>query len=85
MREFSQQYPEIDQQWYSNSNYIALLSVENETALRWFIDRADMEGIKHAIFREPDIDNEITAIAMEPGKASKKICSSLPLALSRAG
>jgi hypothetical protein len=33
------------------------------------------------VFREPDINNEITAIAVEPSEKSRKLCSNLPLAL----
>ena len=36
-------------------------------------------GVKHTIFREPDINNEITAVAFEPCETSRKITSSCPL------
>jgi hypothetical protein len=39
------------------------------------------QGIRFSVFKEPDIDNQITAIALEPGSKSKKICSNLSLAL----
>jgi hypothetical protein len=55
------------------------LTVANEQELYKLIDKADSRGIKYTIFREPDIHNEITAIAFEPSDASKKITSSCPL------
>lgn len=55
--------------------------MENEAGLMELIERATANGIAHSIFREPDIDNQITAIALAPGPKSKKLCSRLPLAL----
>jgi len=31
------------------------------------------------VFREPDINNQITAVALEPSDASKRLTSSCPL------
>jgi hypothetical protein len=36
-------------------------------------------GIKHTVFREPDINNQITAIAFEATDAARKLTSSCPL------
>jgi hypothetical protein len=33
------------------------------------------------VFTEPDIDNQVTAITIEPSVETQKLCSNLPLAL----
>lgn len=71
----------IEKNWFEESNYLALLSVPTEQDLIKMYKKAAGFGIKCSIFREPDIDNQITAIVLEPGKLSKKICANLPLAL----
>jgi hypothetical protein len=38
-----------------------------------------MSGIKFTLFREPDLNNEITAVAFEPSDSSRKLTSSCPL------
>jgi peptidyl-tRNA hydrolase len=81
LRQFTAEHPEIDKQWFEQSNYLGLLSVSNESELARLIDKAHKEGIRFSIFREPDIEDQITAIALEPGLKSKKLCSSLKLAL----
>lgn len=79
--QFKFEHPEISLNWFEKSNYLGLLSVANENELIQLIERASQKGIKLAIFREPDIDDQITAIALAPGMETKKLCSKLPLAL----
>lgn len=79
--QFVFEHPEYAKCWYENSNYLGFLSVENEQELNQLIERARSQEIKFSIFREPDVDNQITAIALEPGNKSKKLCSNLKLAL----
>lgn len=79
--QFKFEHPEISLNWFEKSNYLGLLSVANEEELNKLIEQAVANGISHSVFREPDIDNEITAIALAPGPLSKKLCSRLPLAL----
>src|SRR5690348_12155698 len=82
LRAFAADWPEIDRQWYEISNYLVLLSVEDETTLRELFTRAKEIGIKCSWFKEPDLDNQITAITLEPGDKSSKFCARLPLTLS---
>lgn len=81
LRQFTAEHPEIDKHWFERSNYLGLLSVSNEEELNSLIQRAQLNDIKFSVFKEPDIDDQITAIALEPGAKSKKLCSKLPLAL----
>ena len=82
-REFIREYPELESNWYNNSNYIAVLSAKDEDELIRFLIRLEKKGIRFSIFREPDFNNEITAIALEPGDKSRRACGSYPLALKQ--
>lgn len=81
LRQFTADHPELDKLWFENSNYLGLLSVTNESELLNLIALAQRENIAVSIFREPDIEDQITAIALAPGPKSKKLCGKLPLAL----
>jgi peptidyl-tRNA hydrolase len=79
--DFQHQHPEIAKKWNSQSNYLIILSVENEEQLLKYLEKIKYRGIKHTAFREPDIGDQLTAIGIEPGENSKKLTSRLPLAL----
>ena len=67
-----------------DSNYICCLSVQNEQELQNLIEKALRNNIRFSVFKEPDIEDQVTAIALEPGqktKKTKKLCSNLKLAL----
>lgn len=74
-------HPDIDREWYSKSNYLGLLSVRSEKDLVELLSKAYKFGIRYSVFREPDIGDQITAIVLEPGPLSRRICARLPLAL----
>ncbi len=79
--EYIFEHPEYAAIWHNNSNYLAFLSVKNEQELIDLIIKAEEKGIIFSIFREPDIGNQITAIALAPGTKTKKLLNRLPLAL----
>lgn len=72
---------EVAREWYENSNYLCFLAVRNENHLKELIDKAREKNIPISIFREEDLNDEITAIALSPCKQSKKLCQKLSLAL----
>lgn len=80
-REYIEYHPESEQEWYKSSNTIAILGCENEEELVSLMGLADGRGIKLAPFREPDMDDALTACAFEPGQKTSSFLSHLRSAL----
>jgi peptidyl-tRNA hydrolase len=78
---FQHDHPEIAKEWNNVSQYLVFLTVENEKELYRLLDKIKFYDLKFTAFYEPDIDNQLTAIAIEPCERTKKICSNLPLLL----
>lgn len=78
--EFAAKYPAEFLEWHKKSNSIIVLNCQNEGKLIEFAEKLQTRGIKFAEFREPDIGDELTAIAICPGPEIKRLCSGLPLA-----
>lgn len=74
--QFQHEHPELAKLWYTQSNYLAFLTVANEEELEKLIRKAEAKGIKHSIFREPDIGDEITAVAFEASDDARRLTSS---------
>jgi hypothetical protein len=81
LREFAALFPEEDRRWYETSNTLVMKTVRNEFALHSLLTQAKHKQVKTAPFREPDRQNEMTAIALEPSDATEVLCRGLPLAL----
>ena len=71
--------------WIIQSNFLVVVSVPDENALLDLITEASRRGLRRTAVREPDIDNEATAVAIEPGQEAKKLCATFPLALKESG
>ena len=72
--------PDVAKQW-NKDPYLAVLSVENESELEQLIQKLQKSNLKYSTFRESDIDNQITAICIEPSEKTRKVTSSMPLLL----
>ena len=66
--------------WVRHYNLV-VVAVPDELALADIAAAAVEEGICRSIFREPDLDNTITAVALQPSEEAQKLCARLPLAL----
>ncbi len=78
---FSQEHPIETKIWMEESNYIAILNCKNEEELIELMRSAKDLNIKLSVFKEPDLNNQITAIALEASNDSKLICKKLLSAL----
>lgn len=76
---FAAEHREIFDAWENGARNIVVLSARDELELEQLLARAGAEALRVAEFREPDIRDERTAIALE-GRASRLV-SNLPLAL----
>lgn len=79
--DFIFRYPEMCLQWHNDSNYLIQVVCKNESELIKYKELALKRGIKLIEFFEPDLDNQLTAIALEPTELSRKLISNLPLML----
>lgn len=81
LREFGEDYPEIDAEWFKDSNTIVLLDAPDEKALDALAKKAVQTDVPCSVFWEIDLDNSLTALALGP--KGKKLVSGLPLAFKQ--
>ena len=77
--QFQHEHRRTAKRWFKHSNYLIFLSVKNVTELTELISLAESNNIKVSVFREPDLDNEITAVAIEPCIKSDELTKKLKL------
>lgn len=80
MAEFALNYPDTAHTWYKNSNSLIILEAKNAQELSELQEKAISRGITVQEFREPDLGDEITALAFAPSANTRKLLSNLPLA-----
>jgi peptidyl-tRNA hydrolase len=81
MAQFAHDHPNEFTPWQTRSNYLVVVAVDNEDELLELIVTISRKGLQRSAVREPDIGNQVTAVAIEPGADAKRICAQYPLAL----
>jgi hypothetical protein len=83
MAEFSARHGPEFIEWQRTSNYLCCLEL-SKFRMERLIARLEDYGIKHTVFFEPDIGNEMTSITIEclPEEAHKKLFKNFKLTLS---
>jgi len=71
--------PVIASKWHRDSNSIIVLAAKNAKELFFLNEQSISAGLSPVIFREPDLMDEITAIAFAPSALNKKFLRKLTL------
>lgn len=83
--DFTLEYSDKVKRWHTDSNHICIVSARSEEDLIKLAHRLVKNGLHFVAFTEPDLNDELTAIAIEPGKKARKMTSCFPLALKQKG
>jgi len=75
--EFSIQHPQIFKEWHDTSNYICCLIADDLPDL---LQRCRDLNMEFTPFYEPDLNNQLTAIAIEPSQLAKSLLRGYKLA-----
>lgn len=77
---FAHDHPDLTAVWHEQSQYLVIVAVPDETALRDLATTATARDIPGVLWTEPDLEGAATALALAPGTPARRLCSNLPLA-----
>jgi hypothetical protein len=86
MASFARDYPVTFEDWERASNTVVCLAIENEAALYelWrkaeALSEATENGLAISTFNEPDFNDELTCVVLEPIDGFAELCRGIPLA-----
>ena len=83
MADFILEHKDVANVWHNISNYIIILAVKNEAELHAVHKALRGLNISLTTFHEPDIGNELTAIALLPDDEAEVYCRKLKLAFRK--
>lgn len=81
--DFAHDHPDQFRQWKQESNSIITLSIKDEQSLIELYERLKKYTPYITSFREPDIQDQMTAICVYGTPEIRKMLSNLPLALKQ--
>lgn len=83
--QFYDEHPSHCRSWLRRSNFLVCVAVPDEEALLALATEASLgKGLCTTLVVEPDLGDEHTAVAMQPGLEAAALCASYPLALRNA-
>jgi peptidyl-tRNA hydrolase len=77
---FAHDHPALTAAWHEHSQYLVIVAVPDEAALRALADKGVARDIPATVWTEPDLDDAVTAVAFAPGQPARRLCANLPLA-----
>lgn len=83
--QFFDEHPSHARSWLHRSNFLVCVAVPDEEALLALSAEASLgKGLCTTRVVEPDLGDEFTALAIQPGLEAAALCASFPLALRNA-
>ena len=76
---FAAEHPEVERAWRERSNTVAVLACDGGR-LPLLLERAEIDAVPVATFREPDLGDRMTAVVLGPGARSRRLVRNFPLA-----
>ncbi len=73
------EHPDRAGPWWKESNYLVQLEVDDKQKLEALLSQARSGNLKVSAFHEPDLDNQLTAIAIEPSELTQLLVKKIPL------
>ena len=80
---FATEHPEATDEWMIRSQHICCLEIDGLTELESYADLAEHYGVRFSTFHEPDLNDELTAIALEASDMARYLCQNLRLTGSK--
>lgn len=80
MADFHAAHPELAATWKHTSNSVIILEAGSAAELTRLWHEAHLAGLPAVTFREPDLGDEVTAVAFAPDPLNRKRLANLPLA-----
>ncbi len=86
MATFAREHPAKFLEWERTSNTVVCLAAPDEESLHKLLLKAGRVGqgkeggFSISTFREPDFDDALTCVVLEPDEALTRICGGIPLA-----
>ena len=77
---FARFLPDRFHNWHRNSEYLIVLETENSDSLEEMVSKACEKGLMAVEFREPDLKNQLTAVAFPPDSRNNQLFRELKLA-----
>lgn len=77
--QFAYEHPVLFRRWFEQSTYLVLLTVADEEALVRHAHLLQDHQQALSEWHEPDMGNQLTAVAIEPSPLASRVLSALPL------
>ena len=77
---FADEHPLEYKKWLTDNHKIVVFAVEDKDSLLNLLDKIQKMDAKHTIFKEPDLDYDLTTIVLVPCRKAKRVVEGLKLA-----